>query len=89
MALQKETTTDSAVVANYYKIDEVRGDTRSGATRLTVGLYTNKGDRDSGSSPVVILSVAVTVDYAADSSILSQCYTELKTTDEFSTAVDA
>ena len=89
MALQKDTTTDSAVSANYYKIDEIRGDTKSGSTRLKVGLYKSKADRGSGSVPVKILRMSVTVDYSSDSSILSQAYSALKLEDYFSGAIDA
>ena len=88
MALQQETTTDSAVSANYYKIDEIRGDTKSGNTRLKVGLYKSKEDRDADASPVQVLRRSVTVDYTADSSLLALAYTALKLEEDFSGAID-
>jgi len=88
MALQKDTTTDSAVSANYYKIDELRGTVSSGVLMIKVGLYKSKTDRDAGASPVQTSRYSVSVDFSADSSVLGQAYTALAETPEFEEAAD-
>jgi len=88
MALQKETTTDSAVSANYYKIDELRGTVSSGDLIVKVGLYKSKADRDSGATPISSRKYSVPVDYSSASNLMGQAYTALKLEDAFSGATD-
>jgi len=92
MALEKEIEVrDTGVKADYLRIEDIQFSKVHNELRINIGIYLSKVHKDSGKSPIDVLSVLVTDASTASlngSNILEMAYNKIKELPEFAGALD-